>query len=181
MRDRCAERSKETRPVYADIEVCDRWANSFEAFLEDMGERPPRHSIDRINPDRGYEPGNCRWATTSTQAMNRKTTKYDVINGERLCLLEISKIYGIPMSTVSRRYKQGIRGAELISKKNRNALRVGERSNTNKLSADQVKSIKREMASGARNADLSRKYNISGAVISHIRHGKLWSHIVIDD
>lgn len=53
------------------IKVCDRWLDSFDSFLADMGVCPPGLSIDRINNDGNYEPSNCRWADRVTQSRNR--------------------------------------------------------------------------------------------------------------
>lgn len=57
------------------IGVCERWRHSFENFLADMGDRPDGMSIDRADNDIGYEPGNCAWATTTTQNRHRISVK----------------------------------------------------------------------------------------------------------
>jgi hypothetical protein len=90
------------------ITVCQRWRNSFEAFLEDMGERPSnKHSIDRIHNDRGYDPGNCRWATKVEQCRNKSDNRLITVDGETHCLSEWDEIKGFPRGRIADRLQRG--------------------------------------------------------------------------
>lgn len=74
MKQRCHNKKQPHFPRYGGkgIAVCDEWRKSFAAFYEHMGDPPTlEHSIDRIDGTKGYEPGNCRWATPLEQRHNR--------------------------------------------------------------------------------------------------------------
>ena len=65
-------------------------------FLADMGRRPtPQHSIDRIDVNGNYEPGNCRWATAREQAANKQNTRWVFFRGERIAMIEACRRAGI--------------------------------------------------------------------------------------
>lgn len=91
------------------IRVCASWAE-FTAFLSDMGERPSvRHSLDRIDQNGNYEPGNCRWATWGEQQRNRRNNNMITWRGETLCLTDWAKRLGISRTGLfNRLYRAGL-------------------------------------------------------------------------
>ncbi|HEX2879499.1 MAG TPA: hypothetical protein VHO25_08170 [Polyangiaceae bacterium] len=108
--DRCLNPNSTAFPHYGGrgITVCQRWQESFENFLADVGRRPaPRYSIDRINVNGNYEPTNCRWADDKTQASNKTTRRVIHAKGKSLSLSEWSKETGLPIGTIHWRLAQG--------------------------------------------------------------------------
>ena len=98
------------------IKVCERWRESFAAFLEDMGERPsPEHSIDRIDNDGDYCPENCRWATRAEQSRNMRSNVFIEHEGESLCVADWAKRYGMTPSMLARRLASGWEFADALS------------------------------------------------------------------
>lgn len=82
---RCSDPKRNSWKYYGarGITVCERWMNSYENFLADMGRRPsPQHSIDRYpNNDGNYESGNCRWATAKEQSANKRIQPRSIKSG----------------------------------------------------------------------------------------------------
>ena len=110
------------------ITVCDRWRQSFVAFLEDVGRRPyPKATIDRIDNDRGYEPGNVRWASRIEQMRNCRTSRLITFQGRTETVLQWSVITGIPYKTIYNRLNKGLPPEEALkadySRIRRKALR----------------------------------------------------------
>lgn len=108
MLQRCGNKNSPAYDSYGGrgIYVCQRW-DSFEVFLSDMGTPPPGTSIDRIDNDGGYSPENCRWATLTEQARNKRSTKLTIeyaraIRADTRSLWEIAKEYGISVSMVTK-------------------------------------------------------------------------------
>lgn len=98
------------------VTVCARWAQSFDAFLEDMGPRPAGSSIDRINNDGNYEPGNCRWSTPLEQGQNRRTSRLVTYDGLTLTATEWSRRLGGHLQIVHSRLDAGWSIADAVTR-----------------------------------------------------------------
>jgi hypothetical protein len=110
MKDRCLNPGQKHYPHYGGrgITVCDRWKLDFLPFLADVGERPsPRHSLDRINVDGNYEPGNVRWATQAQQARNKRDNRTVTWQGQTLTVTDWARITGIHRNTLDARIRDG--------------------------------------------------------------------------
>jgi len=98
------------------ISVCDRWANSFENFLDDMGKVPSsEYSIERIDNEGDYTPENCCWATPTEQARNTRRNRMIEHNGEIHPLVEWSHITGLKRTTIARRLDHGWSAEEALT------------------------------------------------------------------
>lgn len=112
----CAMRSRTSNPnsrvfrIYGGrgISVCQRWKDSFEAFIADVGRRPsPKHSLERLDVNGDYTPENVVWASMKTQQRNRRNNHMLTIGSETKCLAEWAEISGIQYATLLRRVKVG--------------------------------------------------------------------------
>lgn len=106
------------------IKVCERWANDFEAFYEDMGPRPsPHHSIDRIDGNGNYCPPNCRWATQIEQCRNLRVNKIVTVGGQPMTLAEAAELAPVSYNTVVYRIKRGWNIDDAISRPAQRGIR----------------------------------------------------------
>lgn len=132
MRGRCYNPKKDRYPNYGGrgITVCDEWAGSdgFKAFydyvskLEHFGEEG--YSLDRIDVNGNYEPGNVRWATDAQQKRNRTDNHYIDINGEKMILADVAQAAGVTKKTIYDRLAKGATPDQLLRKCRINSLLV---------------------------------------------------------
>ncbi len=95
-------------PSYKDygargITVCQEWRESFEAFFIDMGDRPRGMTIDRIDVNDGYCPGNCRWSSPSRQGRNKRNNRLVEFRGETVPLVVVAEQTGVPYQRLHER------------------------------------------------------------------------------
>lgn len=112
MIQRC--RSGHRRYQARGISVSERWL-SFDSFFADMGECPPRYTIDREKNDRGYEPGNCRWVPHKVNCRNKGNNRRLAYHGEILTIAEWAERTGLARNTISSRLRLGWTTRKVLS------------------------------------------------------------------
>ena len=105
MRNRCNNPKVKCYPRYGGrgITVFDKWNESFESFYSDMGPRPHGASLDRINNDGPYSLDNCRWATPSEQASNKRSSRIITFRGESRTQAQWAIVTGIDVRKIHKR------------------------------------------------------------------------------
>lgn len=183
MRARCRDPGHPNFARYGGrgVVVCARWL-SFEAFLSDVGPRPsPLHSIDRIDNDGNYEPGNVRWATAAEQNRNKRSTRLVTVNGRTMAASDWALAAGIDLRTLLSRLHRGWSPeravfAPLVPFKDCAAL---GRAATAKLTFEQVREIRAAYVPRSRNSAhsqgaLAKRFGVSQRAISNVVRGKAW-------
>lgn len=110
MYQRCTNPNNPQYNLYGGrgIKVCNRWRESFDNFYADMGPRPGgEYSIDRVDANGDYEPGNCRWATPAQQSNNKRDNRVIEFDGESHTLTEWATIAGLSKSGLRWRLDNG--------------------------------------------------------------------------
>lgn len=156
---RCLNEGSAKYPDYGGrgIKVCERWKESVLNFAADMGDRPTGFSIDRIDNNGDYEPGNCRWATKKQQSNNKRNVRIFELNGECRTLMEWADHTGINYHTLRLRMKSGLNLKQALDKKTNynKTLCIGEDERTI--------------------SEWSKAYGIDASVIRYrVRNG--WDH-----
>lgn len=119
MKQRCSNPNVASYKDYGGrgIKVCKRWVDSFEAFFDDMGDRPsPQHSIERRDNDGDYSPSNCFWAIKEVQVKNRRNNRMLTANGETLHMAEWARRLGCNPAAIIARLNSGMDEAEAVTK-----------------------------------------------------------------
>lgn len=106
------------------IKMYKPWVDDFRAFKEDferqVGPRPtPQHSLDRIDVNKGYEPGNLRWASPAAQARNRRNNRWITVGGERLCVVDWAKRLGCTAQAILKRLEFGWAEVDAVTRPTR--------------------------------------------------------------
>ena len=121
MKKRCENVNYEGYARYGarGIKVCERWQESFESFLADMGPAPKGYTIDRKDVNGNYEPGNCKWSSKKDQMRNTTKTRLIIYKGREMSLAEACEITGQTRTRVNARLRLGWTVERALTQPNR--------------------------------------------------------------
>ncbi len=88
--------------------MCEEWREDFTAFVRQMGPKPPGSTLERIDNDGDYEPGNVRWATKAEQTRNTRRNRRLTIRGETMIVAEWARRAGVSYSALAQRLRRGV-------------------------------------------------------------------------
>lgn len=144
------------------ITIAPEWVDSFWRFLADIGPRPGKEfTLDRIDNDGNYEPGNCRWVKRKTQNRNSRSNRLLTFNGKTQSMSAWAEEVGISYGTLKSRFRAGWTVER--------ALTYGH---YKRLSADQEKEIKQRAAKGETPKEISKDYGVSRHTVWRVITGK---------
>jgi hypothetical protein len=117
MRERCFNPGDKRFKHYGGrgITVCPEWKNDFSIFLRDMGVKPEKMTLDRIDNNGNYEPGNCRWASNKEQSNNRSNNTFVKFNGEHVRIREVASKFGLTYGGMRHRIHSKTYSKEIFS------------------------------------------------------------------
>lgn len=188
MKGRCSNpRHQEFHNYAGRVHVCERWEKSFEAFYADMGPRPSaRHSLDRIDNEGDYEPGNVRWSTPKEQARNTSRTRMLTVGKVTKPLVQWAEELSISPSALEYRLKKWplevavsrtkakdtpyLKGHQTKRKKGSGHYRA-------KLNEQKVQEILLAHHNGESTRSLAKRFGVSDSNIVFVVKRKTWKHV----
>lgn len=186
MKDRCYNPNNTNWEYYGGrgITMCDRWLESFHNFVEDMGERPSKkHSVERLDNNKGYSPENCKWATRKEQMNNTRRCHMLTFQGKTQSLTMWCEELHLSISSVRYRLKQkwSLENALTIptnGTRNPDAVpRKGRTPSTAKLTPEQVQYIRQTYKPHSyTQRRLAKELNVDASTISNVIRGKYYNH-----
>jgi hypothetical protein len=181
MKKRCLNVNDRAFKYYGGrgIKVCERWVNSFENFLADMGERPVGKSLGRINNDGNYCPENCRWETDIQQANNSRNCRYINFGGKIQPATAWAHELGLAPSVLLWRLNNDWTIEQAFTTPQGHTF--GQSHPLSKLTDDIVKIVRAEYKPHSRTngaAALSRRYGVGKTIMHQVIKRERWAHVL---
>lgn len=181
MLERCQRKKHKAYHRYGGrgIKVCARWLE-FKNFFADMGLRPQGLTIDRIDNDGDYEPGNCRWATQREQMGNTRKNNWIVVDGRRMHATDWSRETGVHVATIKNRLASGWSERDAVTTPPDQYANSpqGSRSPYAKLTEAAVAEMRKLHSTGAYGyRRLGKKFGVSVETARAAIRGETWRHV----